>query len=100
MLPPFFASPRLTDTTTGRQSSLRLAIPFRPAQFGNTVLAAKPVQHDPDLVFNRIVLASRPANVFDDLFGRHLRCLGFLSHLRSLNGYDEPEHTRSMRSSP
>src|SRR6266545_3245127 len=61
-----------------------------PAQFGDAVFAAKPIQHDPDLVFRRILLPRGAANVFDNLFGP-VRCPAFLSHLRSLNGYDEPE---------
>jgi hypothetical protein len=37
------------------------------------------------------VLARRSPNVPDDLFGGRLRDSGFLSHLRSLIGYDVPE---------
>src|ERR1700730_1436419 len=33
----------------------------------------------------------RPPDVFHDLFRRFLHRPGFLSHLRSLKGYDEPE---------
>src|SRR3954470_6546560 len=68
-----------------------LGNPLAPAQLGNAGFAANPVQHDSDLVFSRIVLARRAADVLYKLFGRPVRCPGFLSHLRSLNGYDEPE---------
>ena len=37
----------------------------------------------------------RPADVLDDLLGRQVAGLGFLSHLRSSWGYDEPEILRS-----
>src|SRR5262249_59304320 len=62
-----------------------------PAQFGNAVFAAKSIEYDPNLILSRIVFARRSPNLSDDLFGRRLRCPGFLSHLRSLIGYDEPE---------
>jgi hypothetical protein len=60
-------------------------------QFGNAVFAAKSIEYDPNLIFSRIVLPRRPLNVSDDLFGGRLRCPGFLSHLRSLIVYNEPE---------
>src|SRR5215471_6898657 len=65
--------------------------PLAPAQFGNAVFAAKSIEYDPNLILSRIVFARRSPNLSDDLFGRRLRCPGFLSHLRSLIGYDEPE---------
>src|SRR5262249_38459310 len=40
--------------------------------------------------FGPQVLPSRPPNVSDDLFGGRLCRPGFLSHLRSSIGYDEP----------
>src|SRR3954452_15763990 len=65
--------------------------PLASAQLGNAGFAANAVQHDPDLVFSRIVLPRRAADVLYKLFGRPVRCPGFLSHLRSSFGYDEPE---------
>src|SRR5262249_27686001 len=65
--------------------------PLAPAQFGNAVFAAKSIEYDPNLIFSRIVLPRRPPNVSDDLFGGRLCRPGFLSHLRSSIGYDEPE---------
>jgi hypothetical protein len=38
------------------------------AQLGDRVLAAQAVQHDADLLFGRVTLARRPADVLDDLF--------------------------------
>src|SRR5208283_4050963 len=65
--------------------------PLATAEFGDTVLAAQAFQHDADLVFGREVSPRRATDVLHDfcrrLFSRH----GFLSHLRSLKGYDEPE---------
>jgi hypothetical protein len=59
-----------------------------PAQFGDVVLAAEPLQNDQDLLVGRMVLPGRPADVLHDLFGRRprlgFRCRGpsVLSHLR------------------
>src|SRR3984893_19420725 len=44
-----------------------------------------------DLLFCRELPACRPPNVFHDLFRRFLYRPGFLSDLRSLKAYDEPE---------
>ena len=41
---------------------------FTAAQLRNRVLAAQAVQHDADLLFGRVALARRPADVLDDLF--------------------------------
>jgi hypothetical protein len=65
--------------------------PLAAAELGDTVLAAQPFQHDADLVFRREVPPGRAPNVFHDLCRRFFRRHGFLSHLRSLRGYDEPE---------
>jgi hypothetical protein len=37
------------------------------AQLGNAVLALQAVQHDPDLLFSRILFARGPTNVIDNL---------------------------------
>ena len=42
------------------------------------------VQHDPDLLFSRILLSGGTANVFDDFLAVALTGAGFLSHLHSL----------------
>ena len=57
---------------------------FAAAQFRNAVLALQAVQHDPDLLFGRVLLARRTANVFDDLLTVALPGSGFLSLLHSL----------------
>src|SRR6476646_9413669 len=61
------------------------------AQLSDADLAAQAVQDDPDLLFGRVTPARRPADVLDDLFRRQVGGAGFLSHLRSPEGYDEPE---------
>jgi hypothetical protein len=58
------------------------------AQLGNTVLTAQAIQHDPDLLFLRIVFARGAFDGFDDLLARALRCL---SHRPLLGGYDEQQ---------
>src|SRR6202023_2658197 len=65
--------------------------PFTTAQLGDALLAAQAFQHNADLLFCRELPACRPPDVFHDLFRRFLHRPGFLSHLRSLKGYDEPE---------
>jgi transposase len=45
----------------------------------------------PDLIFRRKMPPGCSANVLDNLIRRFLRRYGFLSHLRSSKGYDEPE---------
>src|ERR1019366_10371137 len=54
---------------------------FTPAQLGNGMLAAQTVQHDPDLLLGRILLAGCPADVFYNPLGRRFLDLGLLSHL-------------------
>jgi hypothetical protein len=61
------------------------------AELGDTVLAAQSFQYDADLVFSREVSPRRAADVLQDLCRRFSHRHGFLSHLRSLKGYDEPE---------
>src|SRR3981081_3779252 len=65
--------------------------PFATAQLGDALLAAEAHQDDADLLFCRELPACRPPDVFHDLCRRFLGRPGFLSHLRSLKGYDEPE---------
>src|ERR1700675_1451858 len=65
--------------------------PFTTAQLGDALLAAQALQHNADLLFCRELPACRPPDVFHNLFRRFLHRPGFLSHLRSLKGYDEPE---------
>src|ERR1700719_4512322 len=65
--------------------------PFTTAQLGDALLAAQALQHNADLLFCRELPACRPPDVLHDLFRRFLHRPGFLSHLRSLKGYDEPE---------
>jgi hypothetical protein len=60
------------------------------AQFSDAVLATKPVQHDPDLLFRRIVFPRRSLDIFDDFLARTFACSRCLSHLPLLSGYDEP----------
>jgi len=57
---------------------------FAAAQLRDRVLAAQAVQNDADLFLCRVTLARRPPDAFDDLFGRQVGGVGFLSHLRSL----------------
>ena len=52
------------------------------AQFSNALLASQAIQHNPDLLFSRILFPGRPTDVFHNLFGRCPPYLGFLSHLR------------------
>ena len=56
-------------------------------------VATQAVQHDPNLLFSRVLLPC-PPNVLHDLFGRRHLGSGFLSHLRSPYCYDEPETLR------
>jgi hypothetical protein len=74
-----------------RQAQEALGDALAPAQLRDAVLAAKAVEHDTDLLIGRILLARGSPNVLHDPLGRRLLVLGFLSHLHSLNGYDEPE---------
>jgi hypothetical protein len=65
-------------------------------------LTAQAFEDDADLVLGRVVLAGGPADVAHDFLGGRLggRLLGgggggFLAHLHSPRGYDEPEILRS-----
>src|SRR4029450_1228185 len=57
---------------------------FAAAELGDRVLAAQAVKDDADLFLGRVTLPRRPADALDDLFGRQVGGVGFLSHLRSL----------------
>ena len=59
-------------------------MPSRRQSSAIECLAAQAVQHDADLLFGRVTLARRPADALDDLLGRQVVGVGFLSHLRSL----------------
>ncbi len=61
---------------------------FAAAQLSNSVLAARPIQHDPDLLFGREMFAGRSLDVFEDLLARALRCL---SHRPLIGGHDEQQ---------
>src|SRR5215475_6355531 len=74
----------------GLQELLRPAVihrggnAFPAAQLRDVLLAAHSFQHNADLLFGRILLPRRPADVADKLLGRTRGGNGFLSHLRSL----------------
>src|SRR6516225_1233416 len=74
----------------GLQELLRPAVihrggdAFPAAQLRDALLAAQSFQHNADLLFGRILLPRRPADVADKLLGRTSGGNGFLSHLRSL----------------
>src|SRR5690606_29238111 len=75
-----------------------LGNPLAPTQRGDRFLSTQSLQNDADLLFSTILLAGCTTNVLDDLLRRRFPCPGFLSHLRSLKGYDEPEILRSQLS--
>src|SRR6516165_1418814 len=74
----------------GLQELLRPAVihrggdAFSAAQLRDVLLATQSFQHNADLLFGRILLPRRPADVADKLLGRTSGGNGFLSHLRSL----------------
>src|SRR5262249_20493231 len=65
--------------------------PPAPAQAGEAVLATQASQHDADLFLCRKLPPGGAADLLDNLIGRLLHRPGFLSHLRSFNGYHGPE---------
>src|SRR5215471_9063172 len=65
--------------------------PLAAAQFGDAVLAAQTRKDDADLLLRRKLPPGGAADLPDDLLRRFLHRPGFLSHLRSFNGYDGPE---------
>jgi hypothetical protein len=58
--------------------------PLAPAALGDALLAVQAPQHDPDLLFGRVLLAGTPADVLHDLLGRRLPRSGVLSHPHSV----------------
>jgi hypothetical protein len=81
----------------GLQELLRPAVVLRrgdaltPAQLRDAVLAAQTIQHDPDLLLGRKMPPRLTPDVLQNLFRCFLLQPRFLSHLRSLLSYDEPE---------
>src|SRR6059058_4865053 len=65
--------------------------PFTAAQFGDAVFATQTSQHDADLFLRRKLPAGRAPDLLHNLLCRFFHRPGFLSHLRSFNGYDGPE---------
>src|SRR5262249_47147920 len=65
--------------------------PLAAAQLGDAVLAAQAFQYNADLVFRREVSPRRATDLLHHFCRRFFLQHGFLSHLRSLEGYDEPE---------
>ena len=58
----------LTQELLGPDIIEALGDAFLAADLSDAVLAAKAVQHDPDLVFGREMAAGRAADVLGDLF--------------------------------
>src|SRR5207253_9767365 len=65
--------------------------PLAAAQFSDAVLAAQTSQDNADLLLRRKLAAGNAADFLHDLPCRFLPRPGFLSHLRSFDGYDGPE---------
>src|SRR5207237_5201102 len=65
--------------------------PLAAAQFSDAVLAAQTSQDNADLLLRRKLAAGNAADFLHHLPCRFLPRPGFLSHLRSFNGYDGPE---------
>src|SRR5215472_14517569 len=65
--------------------------PLTPAKLRDALLAPQALQYNADLFFGREFPPRDAANVLHNLVRRFLHRPGFLSHLRSLKGYDEPE---------
>src|SRR5438067_9482734 len=65
--------------------------PLAATQLGDAVLAAQTAQDDADLLLRRKLTPGGPPDLLHNLFRRFLHRPGFLSHLRSFNGYDGPE---------
>src|SRR5262249_36350421 len=65
--------------------------PLAAAELGDAVLAAQAFQYNADLVFRREVSPRRATDLLHDFCRRFFLRHGFLFHLRSLEGYDEPE---------
>jgi hypothetical protein len=56
--------------------------PFAPAQLADPTFPAQPLQHDPDLVIGRVLLARHPPNSADGRFGRVFLLVGHSASLR------------------
>ena len=69
---------------------------FAAINGGDAFLAAEPFQDNAGLVLGGMVLTRGAANIADRLVGWHPREWGggFLAHLHSPWGYDEPEILR------
>ena len=52
--------------------------------FGGGPSAQRPIEHNADLLFGRVVLPGCPPDVADKRLGRRWGGVGFLSHLRSV----------------
>src|SRR5262245_51498776 len=65
--------------------------PLAAAELGDAVLAAQAFQYDADLVFRREVSPRRATDLLHHFCRRFFLRHGFLSHLRSREGYDELE---------
>src|SRR4051812_508181 len=65
--------------------------PFAAAQFGDAVFATQTSQHDADFFLRRKLPTGGAPDPLHNLLCRFLHRPGFLSHLRSFNGYDGPE---------
>src|SRR5262245_62407551 len=68
-----------------------LDAPLAAVELGDAVLAALSFQYNADLVFLREVSPRRATDLLHHFCRRFFLQHGFLSHLRSLEGYDEPE---------
>src|SRR6187455_1777252 len=55
-----------------------------PSRRHSSAIECSPRKHDADLIFRGVTLPRCPADALDDLFGRQVSGVGFLSHLRSL----------------
>jgi hypothetical protein len=62
----------------------------RAARLRNDVLATLPVQHDADLLFQKIMHARGSFDIFDDLLATSFVCSSCLPHLLLFSGCDEP----------
>jgi hypothetical protein len=61
------------------------------AELGDAVLAAQAFQYNANLVFRLEVSPRRATDLLHHFCRRFFLRHGFLSHLRSLQGYDEPD---------
>lgn len=59
-------------------------MPSRRHSIGDAVLAFQAVQHNPDLLFRRILLARRALDAPDEFTSGNLQCSACLVHLHAL----------------